>query len=129
MALQGAAAGQSVPQGIHSDATGPTEMCGVTAATAPEFEEAITRDASFREEGGNDLYRAFNNADRFIQWVFSTPKNPAHPLATCRRLVSKDGNIYAGREMRCDASREACDRAFLQFQALDEGLRRALMEK
>ena len=30
------------------------------------------------------------------------------------------------REMRCDASREACDALFLEFQASDEEIRRQI---
>ena len=52
-------------------------------------------------------------------WAFAKPTNFAYPLVTCVRVFEKDGAVYMDRKMRCDASREQCDRAFLEFQELD----------
>jgi hypothetical protein len=117
---------QLVPEGIHSLATGAEEICGITAASAVEFEAKIRADRRLKPMGGDDRYQVFGNRKKMVQWAVATRANPAYPLATCRHAFRKDGSIYQTRSMRCDASREACDRAFLDFQALDRELSRAV---
>ena len=100
-----------VPEGVHSDVEGPPELCGPGVV----------------EEGSTNLYQVFNRAQDFVQFVFPQPGTLAFPKATCRKVIeNSDGSILMKREMHCDGSRDECDRVFLQFQELDEQVRRSL---
>ena len=59
-------------------------------------------------------------------WAFAKPSNLAYPLATCMRVFVEDGQTLMERHMRCDASRDACDLSFLEFDELDSRNRRQI---
>ena len=125
--LHANASAQSVPEGIHSLADGPSQLCGLTATNALDFARKISADLSLTEEPATEQYRLFASQDQLIQWVISTEKNFAHPLATCRLMYkSEDDAWMMKRGMRCDDDRASCDKAFLEFQALDQQVKKAL---
>jgi len=76
-----------------------------------------------------DEFSVFEGPAKDSQWVFAKPAYFAYPLATCRNLLEQDGGIYMHRSMRCDDSREDCDRAFLEFQGMDDEARRSVQSK
>ena len=117
---------QPVPEGIHREAQGPSQMCGLTGANALDLIRQVTASPNFRRASGSnrfEFYLSTNGADAL---VFTLPSEPAYPAITCRHLFDQAGSTYQERTMRCDASREACDRLFLEFRALDEELARSL---
>jgi len=121
---------QLVPEGIHSDAQGPSTICGITAKDAEDFEAKVRANPKYRQREADERFLLFSSSDSKTQWVFATRKNWHYPLATCRQLTKgPDGSLYLDRDMRCDGSRSDCDRAFLEFQALDEQLEKALSGK
>ena len=115
---------QVVSEDIHDDVTGPVEMCGVKAADAASLLEAVKGDNRFRAlDSGSDRFELFATEDHNIQWVATRSGEAAFPAVTCRRVYNENGGVKMDRHLRCDASREACDALFLEFQALDNALK------
>jgi hypothetical protein len=115
-----------VPEGVHTLAEGPATMCGITAESATEFLQKVKLDPRFTLTGTTDRFLLYATQDSLMQFVFSLPGNTAHPLATCRHAYQENGAWFISREMRCDDTRERCDRAFLEFADLDDQVKRAL---
>jgi hypothetical protein len=110
-----------VPEGIHSDAKGPPELCGITGRDLADLERRVVADPSFTEGAGSDLYRVFNRERDFVQFVFPRGSTLTFPMATCRQVVEEaNGSVSIRRELQCDGTREQCDRVFLEFEALDK---------
>ena len=109
-----------VPEAIHSLAKGPETFCGVTASSAQDFERQVKVSANAKRVTDTDRFTAYEGPAEMTVWVFAKPTNSAYPLATCRYVYVKDGATYMGRKMRCDDTRERCDRAFIEFNELDQ---------
>jgi hypothetical protein len=108
-----------VPESIHSLANGPEAICGVTGESAPDFEAQVRSSPKAKYNNETDRYVTFEGPLPLTLWAFAKPSNFAYPLSTCMRVYVQGGQTYTERKMRCDASRDACDRAFLEFQELD----------
>ena len=113
-------AAQSVPEGIHSIAKGSEEICGVTAASAVDFENKVKAAPTARAFGETNEFTIYDGPAQMTQWVFAKPSYRAYPMATCRRVFVENGNTMMDRKMRCDDTREDCDAAFVQFNDLDQ---------
>ncbi len=122
-----AAGAQSVPEGVHQNATGPAEICGLSARDAEELAQKVRTAPHLRPVAtGSSRFDAYDTADGLTQFVVTRPSEPAHPAVTCREGYQEDGAWMTRRTMRCDAGREACDKLFLEFQEVDEQLRKHL---
>ena len=108
-----------VAEGIHSLANGPETICGVKASSAADFEAQVKSSPKAEYNNETDRYVTYEGPVPMTLWAFAKRTNFAYPLATCMRLYVKDGQTLAERKMRCDASRAECDRAFIEFQELD----------
>ena len=108
-----------VAEGIHTPANGPETICGVTASSAADFETKVRASPSAEYNNETDRYVTFVGPMPRTLWAFAKRSNFAYPVATCMRVYVEDGQTYTEREMRCDDSREDCDRAFIEFQELD----------
>ena len=108
-----------VPEGIHSDANGPETICGITAASAQDFERQVKASRKAKYNNETDRYVTYDGPMPMTLWAFAKPTNFAYPVATCMRVYVEGGQTYTERKMRCDASRDECDRAFVEFQQLD----------
>lgn len=118
---------QQVPEGVHKDARGPVEMCGLVGRDALDLMGKAKRSAELKPiETASDRFELFQNAAATYQLVVTQPSEPAYPAVTCRRLYVENGATYMNRQMRCDADRQACDALFLEFQALDAALTREI---
>lgn len=115
------------PEQVHKDAVGPSTMCGVTARTALEFRAIIEKSPQFhRQPLDSARFELFSTDDSFTQWVFTKSSEPAYPAVSCRHAFQdKDGGFSQTRELHCDASREACDKLFIEFRDLDERMRQS----
>ena len=111
-----------VPEGIHHDAKGPSTLCGITGASALDVEQEVRATPTVRYAGESDKFVIFDaeGSEGLRQWVFSKPTYVAYSLATCRRAYPENGMMMMQRDMRCEDTREDCDRAFLEFQSLDK---------
>jgi hypothetical protein len=115
-----------VPEGIHSLANGPETICGITASSAEEFELKVRASPTASYNNETDRYVTYEGPMARTLWAFAKPSNFAYRLATCVRVFDKDGSVMMERQMRCDSTRELCDRAFLEFDELDESNRRRI---
>src|SRR5688572_27264612 len=126
------AAAQTVPEGIHSDAEGPSTICGLTGSDAVHLMRQVRASPTLTEQAIQsdrfELYASAIRGDSFVQWALTRQTEPAHPAVTCRHVYREDdGSWYQRRGMRCDAGREACDRLFTEFRELDERVRQEMM--
>ena len=119
---------QIVPEGIHQHARGPVELCGLTGRDVRDLIERARASPAWRLTPIDAArFELFVAVDGMNQLVVTRPSEPAHPAATCRHVFQDTaGNWLQERAMRCEASREDCDRLFIEFQELDERLRQSL---
>jgi hypothetical protein len=108
-----------VPEGVHSLAKGPETICGVTGASALDFQRLVKASPAAKYNNETDRYLTYEGPMPMTLWAFAKRSNFAYPIATCVRVFEKDGGVFMERKMRCDANREQCDRAYLEFEELD----------
>ena len=115
---------QTVPEGVHRDADGPSDICGITGENALAIRDKLKSDPSIIEKpSGSPRFETYFSSVETKQWTVTTQREAAYPAATCVHLYNSDGGTDMQREMRCDASREACDALFREFEASDTALR------
>jgi hypothetical protein len=124
------AAAQTVPEGIHRPGSDHEQMCGLEGRDALDLMEKARKSRELhRVDIQSPRFELFETAKPKYQLVITRPSEPAHPAVSCRHVYEEDGATQMERSMRCDASRAACDALFLEFQALDEQMKRALQSK
>jgi hypothetical protein len=115
---------QAVPEGVHSDATGPSNICGISGANALAIRKKLRADPSIVEKpSGSDRFETYFSSAESKQWTATTQKDPAYAAVTCVYLYNSGGGTDMSREMRCDASRGACDALFQEFETNDQKIR------
>ena len=63
-------------------------------------------------------------------WNFTKASHPAHPSVACRRIVKDaDGALRIETQLRCNASKAACDRLAADYAALDKQIMDALKQQ
>ncbi len=118
---------QSVPEGVHRDANGPSDVCGIIGDDALAIREKLRSDPTVVERpSGSGRFETYFSSVETKQWTATTVEEAAYPAITCVRLYSSGGGTHMERNMRCDASREACDALFLEFEAHDEQIRKQI---
>jgi hypothetical protein len=123
--LNSPALAQTVPEGVHSDAAGPSSVCGISGRDALAMREKLKSSPTIVEKpSGSDRFETYFSSVETKQWTATTQKDPAYPAVTCVYLYNSGGGTDMQREMRCDASREACDALFQEFEAHDAEIRR-----
>lgn len=119
-----AALAQAVPEGVHSDATGPSDVCGITGEDALAIRAKLRTDPSIIEKPSDSpRFETYFSTVETKQWTVTTRRDAAYPAATCVHLFTSQQGTDMKREMRCDASRQACDALFRQFEASDAAIR------
>jgi hypothetical protein len=115
---------QVVPERVHTGANRPSNVCGVTGQGALAIRAKLRADPKITEKpsGSARFETYFSSAER-KQWTVTTTKDAAYPAVTCVYLYDSGGGTDMSREMRCDASREACDALFEEFRANDAKIR------
>ena len=103
-------------------------MCGVTGRNAEDLMRTVRQMHRFRAQPINSpRFELFATEDSLTQWVFTRPSEPAFPAVSCRHVYrKKEGGFSLARDLRCDASREACDRLFIELRDLDNLAREAI---
>jgi hypothetical protein len=119
---------QLVPEGIHQNANGPVELCGLKGTNVAALVLAARGSDELRSTPiDSDRFELFASKDSLKQLVFTRSTEAAYPAATCRHAFKvADGSWQQTRDMRCEATREACDKLFLEFQDLDQRLAASL---
>jgi hypothetical protein len=128
-AMAQTAPGPIAPESGHSRVVAPKTLCGITATSALDFERQVKASAEAKQLLETDRFVAYDAPDTLTQWVFAKPGNSAYPLATCRHAYVNDGSWYMNRDMRCDDTRERCDKALLEFEHLDQQAKEAVQQK
>ena len=59
-------------------------------------------------------------------WSFSPPDQPAYPAVAKRVFYQEEGAWYIKMDVRCEASKTACDQLQQDFEALNESMREAM---
>ncbi|MCH8614841.1 hypothetical protein LZ016_01800 [Sphingomonas sp. SM33] len=128
--LHAPSTGQTVPEGVHSDADGPSDVCGVSGTDALAIREKLKSDPTVVEKpSGSDRFETYFSSLESKQWTVTTRFDAAYPAVTCVYLYNSGEGTDMERQMRCDASREACDKLFLEFDAHDEQIRRRIRDR
>jgi hypothetical protein len=111
---------QTVPEGVHTDASGPSSVCGITGEDALAIRAKLKADPNIIEKSsGSPRFETYFSSTESKQWTVTTTTDAAFPAVTCVYLYNAGGGTDMSREMRCDASRKACDALFEEFQASD----------
>jgi len=117
---------QLVPEGVHRQAQGPSTLCDITGRDALDLRRQVTTSSAYRLAAQTERFDLYVSADEMDQWLFTHAMEPANPAATCRRLSQDAAGAWSiRRQLRCDATRDACDRLFLELRALDDQTRQA----
>ena len=118
---------QTVPEGVHNDVSGPSDVCGVTGEGALTIRASLRSNPAIREEpSGSVRFETYFSSTESKQWSVTTKEDAAYPAVTCVHLFNSGGGTDMQRQMRCDASREACDALFVEFHAHDEEIRKQI---
>ena len=118
---------QAVPEGVHTDVKGASDVCGVSGENALAIRQKLKADPAITEEpSGSDRFETYFSSAETKQWTVTTAKDAAYPAVTCVHLYNSGGGTDMSRQMRCDASRAACDALFQEFQANDEKIRKQI---
>ena len=64
-----------------------------------------------------------------VLWSFTPIYHPAYPSAVKRRIYQKDGVVLMEMRVLCESSDAACDGLTIEFQALNERMRKSLQEQ
>jgi hypothetical protein len=115
---------QAVPEGVHTDAAGPSSVCGMTGENALAIRTKLKADPNIVEKpSGSERFETYFSSTESKQWTVTTTKDAAYPAVTCVYLYDSGGGTDMSRQMRCDASRQACDALFQEFEANDAKIR------
>jgi hypothetical protein len=119
--------GQVVPEGIHSDAPGESSVCGISGSNALAIRDALRSNPAINEEPSPSArFEVYFSSTETKQWTVTTKADAAYPAVTCVHLFASNGGTDMQRQMRCDATREACDALFLEFRAHDDDIRKQI---
>jgi hypothetical protein len=118
---------QTVPEGIHSDAPGESSVCGISGSNALAIRDVLRSDPTITEElSPSTRFETYFSSIETKQWTVTTKADAAYPAVTCLHLFTSNGGTEMQRQMRCDATRDACDALFLEFRDHDDGIRKQI---
>jgi hypothetical protein len=125
--IQSPAIGQAVPQGVHQEVNGPSAVCGIGGENALAIRDKLRSDPNIvQKPSGSARFETYFSTVESKQWTVTTKIDAAFPAVTCVYLFNSSGGTDMQREMRCDASREACDALFREFDAHDAEVRKQI---
>jgi len=111
------------PDLLLSEANGPPSMCGLSASSTEGLAQSVRATAGFaKAEVKSNAFEVYDTADRMLEFVITLEPNPAHPAVARREIRRENGDLHLTRYMNCSGPREACNRLFLDFRALDSEL-------
>ncbi|MEO5494202.1 MAG: hypothetical protein ABIR08_09260 [Sphingomonas sp.] len=114
-----AAGGQSAPTPpAASSLAGTEKLCGLTAASAGEFEPQVAKLPGIMRKSDQNGYRVYiEDAKRRI-WDFTTSAIPGHPAAACISVVPDGRGSQIKVEIVCEGSQPDCDAIAASFKVL-----------
>jgi hypothetical protein len=112
------------PDLLLTESNGPPSMCGLSASDTEGLAKAVREAPGFaKADVHSDGFEVYDTADRMQEFVITLKSNPAHPAVACREIRRENGELRLNRYMNCSGQREACNRLFLDFRALDSELK------
>lgn len=108
------------PDLLLTEANGPPSMCGLSAGDTDGLRKSVRTTPRLTKAAiKSDGFEVYDTSDRMQEFVITLETNPAHPAVACREITRENGELRLTRYMNCGGSREACNRLFLDFRALD----------
>jgi hypothetical protein len=103
-------------------------MCGVTGRDANDLMRLVRQNRRFSQQPAQSpRFEVLQSKDSNMQWVFTKSSEPAYPAVSCREFYrDESGGTSQRRNLRCDASRGACDNLFQELSDRDERMIRAV---
>ena len=121
---------QTVPEGVHTDVIGSSNICGISGGNALAIRQKLRADPSILQRpSGSERFETYFSSTESKEWTVTTQKDAAYPAVTCVYLYNSAGGTDMSREMRCDASRAACEALFQEFEANDEKIRKQIKSR
>jgi hypothetical protein len=65
-------------------------------------------------------------ATSHVIWSFAPEKHASYPSVVKRAIVEKDGIVYLKMDVKCKASKDACDELVREFTQLNEIMRASI---
>ena len=62
-------------------------------------------------------------------WSFTSQGHAAHPAAIHRKIITEGDDIFIKMDVLCEASKPACDQLAVEFNALNEQVRKDLQAR
>ncbi|WP_373987900.1 hypothetical protein [Duganella sp. BuS-21] len=67
--------------------------------------------------------------DTKVIWSFAPESHPAYPALVKRAVVSQNGSVFVKMDVKCQASKSACDALVREFIQLNEKMRSSFQSK
>ncbi len=104
---------------------GPTKaaaegFCGDPTGTADDLMQRYMGQAGLKEVDKSEQYVTYSDdaKNASVMYNFSTEKNPAHPVAVCRKLVKDGEQMTLKYNVVCGGEAVACAKATSDFNTL-----------
>ena len=104
---------------------GPTKaaaegFCGDPTGTAEELMKRYAELANLKQVDKSEQYLTYSDDPKnaTVMYNFSTDKNPAHPIAVCRKLVKEGEQMTLKYNVVCGGAADACAKAASDFNTL-----------
>jgi hypothetical protein len=96
-----------------------------------EYESPTEALAALRTKPGVEISVQRNwtiavEPERYVIWSFAPQQHPAYPAVVKRTFLQKDGSTSEKMQVKCQASKSACDALVREFLQLAEETRKAL---
>jgi hypothetical protein len=97
-------------------------VASIPYATPEDALNALRALPQIREREEND-WIVLQDVQQPVFWSVTMPANGWHPSIVRRELVSHEGDVRVAMQVRCGASKAACDALVETFKASNESLR------
>ena len=105
-----------------------------TEQSAIEYKSVSEALAALRAKPGTEISKQGNwtiaiEPDTNVIWSFAPEGHPAYPALVRRAVVSHDGSVFVKMDVKCHASKSACDKLVREFIQLNENMRSSFQSK
>lgn len=104
---------------------GPTKaaaegFCGDPSGSADDLMKRYAESGSLKQVDKSEQYLTYSDDPKnaTVMYNFSTDKNPAHPIAVCRKLVKEGEQMTLKYNVVCGGAADACAKATSDFNTL-----------
>ena len=104
---------------------GPTKaaaegFCGDPSGSAEDLMKRYVDTGNLKQVDKSEQYLTYSDDPKnaSVMYNFSTDKNPAHPIAVCRKLVKEGEQMTLKYNVVCGGAADACAKATSDFNTL-----------